>query len=56
MGQQQGIRVSQNQLTELSDDQLAFEGRAAFGAGGGAAMEAIRRLSIRLDAAKKSPR
>jgi hypothetical protein len=46
--------VSENKMTELTDDQLAFEVRAAFGAGGGAAMEAIRRLSIRMDAASNS--
>jgi hypothetical protein len=45
--------MSENPMAELSDDQLAFEVRAAFGAGGGAAMEAIRRLSIRMDAASK---
>jgi divalent metal cation (Fe/Co/Zn/Cd) transporter len=46
--------VSENPIAELSDEQLSFEVRAAFGAGGGAAMEAIRRLSIRMDAASNS--
>ena len=41
--------MSENAMTELTDDQLSFEVRAAFGAGGGAAMEAIRRLRDRLD-------
>ena len=45
--------MSENAMTELSDDQLAFEVRAGFLAGGGAAMEAIRRLGIRIDAASK---
>ena len=43
--------MSENPIAELSDEQLSFEVRAAFGAGGGAAMEAIRRLSIHMDAA-----
>jgi hypothetical protein len=46
--------VPENPIAELSDDQLAFEVRAAFGAGGGAAMEAIRRLGARMDAANHS--
>jgi hypothetical protein len=49
-----GVRVPENPIAELSDDQLAFEVRAAFGAGGGAAMEAIRRLATRMDAASHS--
>ena len=46
--------MPENPIAELSDEQLAFEVRAAFGAGGGAAMEAIRRLSTRMDAASNS--
>jgi hypothetical protein len=46
--------MSENKMTELSDDQLAFEVRAVFGAGGGAAMEAIRRLSLGMDAISQS--
>jgi hypothetical protein len=41
--------MSEDAIRELTDDQLSFEVRAAFGAGGGAAMEAIRRLRERLD-------
>jgi hypothetical protein len=41
--------MSGDAIRELTDDQLSFEVRAAFGAGGGAAMEAIRRLRERLD-------
>ena len=46
--------MSENAMTELTDDQLSFEVRAAFGAGGGAAMEAIRRLRERLDIVTQS--
>ena len=46
--------MSENAMTELTDDQLGFEVRAAFGAGGGAAMEAIRRLRERLDVVTQS--
>jgi hypothetical protein len=46
--------MSDDAIRELTDDQLSFEVRAAFGAGGGAAMEAIRRLRERLDIVTQS--
>jgi hypothetical protein len=46
--------MSEDALRELTDDQLTFEVRAALGAGGGAAMEAIRRLRDRLDIVTQS--
>jgi hypothetical protein len=41
--------TSEEAMRALTDDQLNFEVRATFGAGGGATMEAIRRLRERLD-------
>jgi hypothetical protein len=46
--------MSEDAIKELTDDQLTFEVRAALGAGGGAAMEAIRRLRDRLDIVTQS--
>ena len=46
--------MSEDAIKELTDDQLTFEVRAALGAGGGAAMEAIRRLRARLDIVTQS--
>ncbi len=46
--------MPENAMTELTDDQLNFEVRGSFGAGGGAAMEAIRRLRERLDIVTQS--
>jgi hypothetical protein len=46
--------MADDAIRELTDDQLSFEVRAAFGAGGGAAMEAIRRLRERLDIVAQS--
>jgi hypothetical protein len=46
--------MADDAIRELTDDQLSFEVRAAFGAGGGAAMEAIRRLRERLDIVTQS--
>ena len=46
--------MADDAIRELTDDQLSFEVRAAFGAGGGAAMEAIRRLRERLDTVAQS--
>jgi hypothetical protein len=52
--QQRGNPMSENPMTEFTDDQLSFEVRAALGAGGGAAMEAIQRLRDRLDIVTQS--
>jgi hypothetical protein len=41
-------------LKQLTDDQLAFETHAAFGSGGGAALEAMRRLRDSLDAVSQA--
>ncbi len=46
--------MSEDAVRQLTDDQLSFEVRATFGAGGGAAMEAIRRLRERLEAVTQS--
>ena len=46
--------MSEDAIRAVTDDQLSFEVRATFGAGGGAAMEAIRRLRERLDIVSQS--